>query len=1479
MNFSGDNFYCDNDRYERSKIDKLRFEREEIQAKTYKNWINSILIQGRTNIDNIYTDFNDGEKLIILLRLLTGENVGTINKSSSLLHKIANVSQCLRFIRNKNVYLESIGPDDIVNGNKTLTLGLIWTLILRFQLSRHLDFEQYDLKTIKESLLLWCCNRIKHLDFVEINDFHQSWQNGWAFIALVHSFRPESLDINTLRQMESRELLAIAFDTGYQQLLIPKILDIDDVINKPDENSILTYVSFYYNLHSRTKNSETNIKRIQYLLTNISDVDNMQDSYKQICHTLLEWITAKSLLFEQDVPMDHAQDEMFEFNQYFFNERFEKLNCRNHCETLYFEIISMQKKAGIKIFRPENGLKVKDLEKAWLNLEIKETRRLSKLKNLINQKQKICQQIQLFDLKSEKFENYICSKLKLLNKIFMIEKSSLQNLEQHLQQSEAICLDIIHDNNNMKFDSLISLANELIEQQQSDDTKFYSQYLNHIDEKLKRLQELASSNLTTIELTRHLFVDLSCIENIVNESNDLYGQINTIIVDIQSNNSIQSIMLNLEKLKYLEIYLIVLEKDYIESKRKFDSIRLDDKYRFCFIILDIDDFEKKLNDSKLNIVACRDLIEKLKRISEYKIQLNKFYTNVEYLWQFLNEKILITQSNPNDCLNFSQLHFIQRRNNIIKLELKVMERELYDTCKQGYLIIDSQHEHKDNNFINESIEEKIEKIKTDFKNFIVTINERTLLINDCLQLYQLIDELRQHKKLIENLNENFLKNIQEKIDLYQNDLLYLGEILDKLGQLSIRIERFDPNQSNQYIVYLKNYQLDRNRLESLHYYLIIELNFPDINLNKFRTIHLNLFELIRDRIDHIKQLISITRSDFNLRKLKQMLSVKIDENDGDDIIESNPAAISNTSSVAEIDLIFQLFFEQYEPSSYELEDSLNERNHFVVNDFHNMNRLSNLIKQTMKLIKSAQDIVDLCQIENRSDIVQEERLVSDEMSENISENNEHEQQQFPVAIEDHSESIQLVNIVEIENDDDDDDDKIPSIEIEIESEEEQKHRKLNFLTKILKNNVKRIEIYIIEHPEDDNNSVEMIQKLSNELKKCSLEIDRYQTLSTFKDLIDDFYLNINNHFDSLKCINVIDLNELNNEQYLRNDLRTIESIECSYGYYKDLFDEFQQLNNDSDEQWQKYIVDLTLIFEKFDNTIQLTKEFLNKHWKCLQEKKKKIRLESFMKRLYRIENKQPNPRIDNDEMVKVENSSTAIDECPIQNDLKDRKDSPVDTSLEDLIREIEIILFDVNCGINMHRYKSEQIDTLLMEAQRLTDDEKILNKLQSYKKQMNIIIRKQMDCLELENFQSTSEYFQTCLKQDLYLIEIDLNRKSLESTDLIIEPIRPSSSSKIIKRIINKKPKKIAEIKKTTFTNQLKSETSSISSEDIINNNYCKDFDDITEQIIKSTTILHENEDDDEDNITKIYEVCIELVKPDEDDEKQDDRITAVSEM
>ena len=37
------------------------------------------------------------------------------------------------FLNEQRVHLENMGAHDIVDGNPRLTLGLIWTIILRFQ--------------------------------------------------------------------------------------------------------------------------------------------------------------------------------------------------------------------------------------------------------------------------------------------------------------------------------------------------------------------------------------------------------------------------------------------------------------------------------------------------------------------------------------------------------------------------------------------------------------------------------------------------------------------------------------------------------------------------------------------------------------------------------------------------------------------------------------------------------------------------------------------------------------------------------------------------------------------------------------------------------------------------------------------------------------------------------------------------------------------------------------------------------------------------------------------------------------------------------------------------------------------------------------------------------------------------------------------------------------------------------------------------
>lgn len=51
------------------------------------------------------------------------------------IHCLENVDKALQFLKEQKVHLENMGSHDIVDGNHRLTLGLIWTIILRFQVT------------------------------------------------------------------------------------------------------------------------------------------------------------------------------------------------------------------------------------------------------------------------------------------------------------------------------------------------------------------------------------------------------------------------------------------------------------------------------------------------------------------------------------------------------------------------------------------------------------------------------------------------------------------------------------------------------------------------------------------------------------------------------------------------------------------------------------------------------------------------------------------------------------------------------------------------------------------------------------------------------------------------------------------------------------------------------------------------------------------------------------------------------------------------------------------------------------------------------------------------------------------------------------------------------------------------------------------------------------------------------------------------
>uniref|UniRef100_A0A914C8Q2 Calponin-homology (CH) domain-containing protein n=1 Tax=Acrobeloides nanus TaxID=290746 RepID=A0A914C8Q2_9BILA len=117
-----------------SNLEKYKDERDAIQKKTFTKWVNKHLTKTGRRVEDLFLDLRDGFNLIALLEALSAETLPKENGYTRF-HRIQNVQYCLDFLKKKHIKLVNIRPEDIVEGNGKLTLGLIWTIILNFQVS------------------------------------------------------------------------------------------------------------------------------------------------------------------------------------------------------------------------------------------------------------------------------------------------------------------------------------------------------------------------------------------------------------------------------------------------------------------------------------------------------------------------------------------------------------------------------------------------------------------------------------------------------------------------------------------------------------------------------------------------------------------------------------------------------------------------------------------------------------------------------------------------------------------------------------------------------------------------------------------------------------------------------------------------------------------------------------------------------------------------------------------------------------------------------------------------------------------------------------------------------------------------------------------------------------------------------------------------------------------------------------------------
>uniref|UniRef100_A0A8C1XPD6 Dystrophin n=1 Tax=Cyprinus carpio TaxID=7962 RepID=A0A8C1XPD6_CYPCA len=203
-------------------------EREDVQKKTFTKWINSQFA-----------------KVIILESYVLHLQVK--ERGFTRVHSLNNVNRALQILQKNNVELVNIGGADIVDGNHKLTLGLIWSIILHWQVKDVMKDVMADLQqTNSEKILLsWVRQSTKNYKDSNVVNFSSSWADGFAFNALIHSHRPELFNWNVVEQQDNAiERLDHAFKVAEKSLGIDRLLDPEDVaIAHPDKKSIIMYVT------------------------------------------------------------------------------------------------------------------------------------------------------------------------------------------------------------------------------------------------------------------------------------------------------------------------------------------------------------------------------------------------------------------------------------------------------------------------------------------------------------------------------------------------------------------------------------------------------------------------------------------------------------------------------------------------------------------------------------------------------------------------------------------------------------------------------------------------------------------------------------------------------------------------------------------------------------------------------------------------------------------------------------------------------------------------------------------------------------------------------------------------------------------------------------------------------------------------------------------------------------------------------------
>uniref|UniRef100_A0A8C1T111 Spectrin beta chain n=1 Tax=Cyprinus carpio TaxID=7962 RepID=A0A8C1T111_CYPCA len=710
--------------FECSRIKALADERDAVQKKTFTKWVNSHLARVSCRISDLYNDLRDGYMLIRLLEVLSGELLPRPTRGRMRIHCLENVDKALQFLKEQRVHLENVGSHDIVDGNHRLTLGLIWTIILRFQI-QVIKIETEDnreTRSAKDALLLWCQMKTAGYPEVNIHNFTTCWRDGLAFNALIHRHRPDLIEFHKLTRSNATHNLQQAFNTAEQSLGLTKLLDPEDVnTENPDEKSIITYVVSYYHYFSKMKALIVEGKRIGKVLDNAIEAEKIVRRYEALASDLLEWIERTiSIISNQKFAnsLSGVQQQLQAFTTYCTIEKPNKFQEKGNLEVLLFTIQSKLRANNQKPYMPHDGKLISDINKAWERLEKAEHERGVSLRKELIRQEKLELLAQRFDHKTTMRQAWLNENQRLVSQDNF--GYDLPAVEAAMKKHEAIEADI------WSYEERISVVVELATEMESEgyyDIRRILARKENIYGQWSLLKELVvgrkarlEKNLALQKTFQEMVYMIDWMEEMQLLSKD-YGKHLLEVEDMLQKQSLQEADISIQADRVQTLNTAALKFTTIEGYQPCDPQVI------C----------NRVNHVNTCLEELKQLAAKRRLELEDSRELWAFFQEVEESENWIREKtsILATQSCGKDLS--SVLRLLQKHKTVAG-ELLARRALLQQTMKKGKQILTQK------SFGTAGIQERLMEVKADWKRLEDQATQRLCNLQEALDFFQFSTE-------------------------------------------------------------------------------------------------------------------------------------------------------------------------------------------------------------------------------------------------------------------------------------------------------------------------------------------------------------------------------------------------------------------------------------------------------------------------------------------------------------------------------------------------------------------------------------------------------------------------------------------------------------------------------------------------------------------------------------------------------------------